>query len=61
MADQYTFTDPTARYADIETKLATLADRAKFPRDVRPLIDAVWALEDTADAGDVARLASLED
>ncbi|MEQ9121404.1 MAG: MmgE/PrpD family protein, partial [Alphaproteobacteria bacterium] len=47
--------------AEIETKLATLADRAKFPRDVRPLIDAVWALEDIADAGDIARLAALED
>lgn len=46
---------------EIEAKLAALARRAQFPRDVRPLIDAVWALEDVADVGDVARLAALED
>ncbi len=43
---------------DIEAKLEMLSARAGFKKPVQSLIDAVWGLDDLADAADVVRLAA---
>jgi 2-methylcitrate dehydratase PrpD len=44
--------------ADLERKLAGLAESAGFPGDVAALTEAVWTLDRLKDAGDLMRLAA---
>ncbi|MFT7577290.1 MAG: 2-methylcitrate dehydratase PrpD [Alphaproteobacteria bacterium] len=45
--------------ADLNTKLKDLAAYGHFPRDVAPLADALWSLDQSQDAGTIMNLASL--
>ncbi|KMK64857.1 MmgE/PrpD family protein [Puniceibacterium sp. IMCC21224] len=43
--------------AQIEAKFVAAAERADFAGDMRGLLDALWSIDDAADAGDIIRMA----
>lgn len=43
---------------DLNAKLRALAEYARFTRDVAPLADALWSLDQAGDAGSIMKLAS---